>query len=172
MAVVSTSRRSTAGIVLIVAGVLFLLGLLLPLANIAVPWLTTVSYIAIAAALAILAIGAVNNTVAKIALFAAAVGWLVLALAAFAVLPAAAVVPAALVAAIGGVVGAIVLYVGKEITNISALVFIAATVLGLLYLLNITGTIPLGAVVTFVAALFGIALVLTGFLFRSKGRRR
>src|SRR5688572_35324 len=125
MSALSTSRRSMAGIALIVAGALFLLGVILPLLSVSVPWLFAIGFLAMTAAFAILAFGAVNNTIAKIALIAGAVGWLLLALAALTTgIPASFVTVGALLAGIGGLVAAIVLYVGKEITNLSAILFI------------------------------------------------
>jgi hypothetical protein len=168
MAAISRSRRSTSGIALIVAGALFVLAVLLPLAGLTLPWLVLLADAAMVVALVILAVGAVNNTVAKIALFAAAVGWALLAISGLGIaLPAVLLTLAAVVAAIGGLVGAIVLYVGKEITNRAAIVFVVATVLAVVYLL-----VPLGTLGTVVAVLFGAALIVAGVFFRrTEGRR-
>mgnify|MGYP001366481311 CR=1 FL=1 len=81
MAAISRSRRSAAGIALIVAGALVLLAVVLPLAGVALPWLNALAYAALAVALVILALGAVNNTLAKISLFVGAVGFAILAIA-------------------------------------------------------------------------------------------
>ncbi len=174
MANVSMSRRSASGIALIVAGVLVLLAALLPLAGVSVTWLIVLAYLAIAIALGILGFGAVNSTLAKVLLIAAAVGWLVLALAAIPVaLPAVLVTIAAVVAGVGGLVAAIVLYVGKEITNRAALAFIVAMALGLLYLLGgAIGLFSLAGAAIVVVVLFGAALIVAGFLFRRSENRR
>ncbi len=175
MAAVSVSRRAASGIALIIAGALVVLAALLPLLSVSVSWLGAIAYIAIAVALAILAIGAVNNTVVKVVLIAAAVGWALLALSALGIaLPAVIVTIAAIVAGVGGLVGAIVLYVGKEITNMAALAFIVATVLGLLVLLaSPLGVFTLDANLGLIlAVLFGVALIVTGVLFRRSERRR
>jgi hypothetical protein len=75
MAAVSTSRRSTAGIVFIIAGALLAIAILLPLlGGPSVAWLGAIAYLAIAVAFAILGIGAVNSTLAKVLLIATAVG--------------------------------------------------------------------------------------------------
>ncbi|MEP6478970.1 MAG: hypothetical protein ABJB03_06235, partial [Rhodoglobus sp.] len=141
----SRSRRAAAGLALIVAGALFLLVILLPYLNISLPWLVLLADAAMAVAFVILALGATNNTIAKIALFVGAVGWAVLALTGLGIaLPAGLVTIAAVLAAIGGLVGAIVLYVGKEITNTAALIFVVATILGVLYLLGPITAIALG----------------------------
>jgi len=173
MAAVSTSRRSLAGVFFIVGGALLLLQLLLALASVAsLPWLGTLALLAIAVAFAILAIGAVNSTLAKILLWATAVGWALLALSGLVALPAVLVTLAALVAGVGGVVAAIVLYVGKEIRNTPAILFIITTVLGLLYLLPSIGVAGLGSLATVIAIAFAIGLIVTGYLFtRKEGRR-
>lgn len=174
MAKTSVSRRSASGIALIVAGALVVLAVLLPLLGVAAPWFVPLAYAAIAVALALLGFGAVNNTVAKVSLIAAAAGWALLALAGLGItLPAALVTIAAVVAGVGGLIGAIVLYVGKEITNMAALAFIVAMALGLIYLLGtILAVFSLGSLAVLVAVLFGAALIVTGFLFRRTGRRR
>lgn len=150
------------------------LAALLPLAGVAVPWLIVLAYLAIAIALGILGFGAVNSTLAKITLIAAAVGWLVLALVNVPVaLPAVLVTIAALVAGLGGLIAAIVLYVGKEITNTAALAFIVAMLLGLLYLLGgAIGLFSLANLAIVVIVLFGVALIVAGVLFRRTERRR
>lgn len=170
MAAVSRSRRSTTGIVLIIAGALLALAVLLPLLGVtAVPWLVALAYAAITVALAIMGFGAVNSTLAKITLIAAAIGWALLAINAVGVaLPALLVTIAALLAGIAGLIAAIVLYVGKEIRNTPALLFIATTALGLLYLLGVIGTIAFGTFGTVIAVLFAAGLIVTGVLFRMK----
>jgi len=175
MAAISRSRRSASGIALIVAGALFVLAAILPLLNVSVPWFLVLAYAAMAVALGLLGFGAVNNTVAKVALIAAAVGWALLAIAGLGVaLPAVLVTIAAIVAGVGGLIAAIVMYVGKEITNMAALAFIIATALGLLYLLGgILAVFALGSLAMIITVLFGVALIVSGVLFRrtERGRR-
>jgi hypothetical protein len=173
MAAVSMSRRSTAGIIFIVAGVLLAFAVILPLVGVTVGgWLLAIAYLAIAVAFAVLGIGAVNSTLTKVLLIAAAVGWLLLALAAFGLaLPAVLITIAALVAGIGGLVGAIVLYVGKEVRNLPAVIFIITTALGLVYLLPRIG-VSIASLATIVAVLFAAGLIVTGVLFAQKERGR
>lgn len=173
MAVVSTSRRASSGIALIVAGALFVLVNLLPLLNVNVPYLLAIGYLVIAVALGILGFGAVNNTVAKVTLIAAAIGWALLGINGLGLaLPAILITIAALVAGIGGLIGAVVILVGREVTNTPALVFVIAMVLGLLYLLPAVGVAVLGPFAVWLGLLFGIAMLITGFLFRAPERRR
>jgi hypothetical protein len=174
MAAVSTSRRSTAGIVFAVAGVLLALAILLPKLGVGgLSWLTAISFLAIAAAFAILGIGAVNSTLAKITLIAAAVGWALLGINAFVPLPGVLVTIAALVAGVAGLIGAIVLYTGKEVRNLPAIIFIITTALGLLYLLPRIG-VSLAGLALIIAILFAAGLIVTGVLFwqKERGRRR
>ena len=177
MAAVSRSRRGIAGIVFIIAGALLALAIVLPLLGVSVSlgWLAALAYAGIAVAFAILGFGAVNSTLAKVTLIVAAIGWALLAIATVVPgLPALLILIAAVIAAVGGLIGAIVLYVGKEIRNTPALVFIATTVLGLLYLLpRIATTVSFGSLGTVIAVLFAAGLIITGVLFYQKetGRR-
>jgi hypothetical protein len=173
MAAVSMSRRSTAGIIFIVAGVLLALAVILPLVGVTVGgWLLAIAYLAIAVAFAVLGIGAVNSTLTKVLLVAAAVGWLVLALAAFGLgLPAVLITIAALVAGVAGLIAAIILYVGKEVRNLPAVIFIITAALGLLYLLPSIG-VSIASLATIIAVLFAAGLIVTGVLFAQKERGR
>jgi hypothetical protein len=173
MAAISRSRRAAAGIALIVAGALFLLAVLLPLVGVSFPWFTLLAYAAMTVAYVVLALGAVNNTVAKIALFAGALGWALLVIAGLGLaLPGPVLTLAVILAALGGLIGAIVLYVGKEVTNTAALAFVAATILGVLVLLGLIGIFSLGTLGTVIVVLFAVALIVTGFYFRRSERKR
>jgi hypothetical protein len=168
LAVASTSRRSTAGIAFIVAGVLLLVEIILNVAGVTAtgPWLDVLAYLAIAVGLVILAIGSVASIVARIALIAGAIGYLVLALGTGgAPLPGALWTIALILAALGGLIGAIVLYTGKEITNRSAVAFIATTIVAaVLFLLLAASVVVDSAVFLVLIVLFGIGLVITGVL--------
>lgn len=173
MAAVSTSRRSLTGLLLIIAGALLLLAIILPLAGLAVSWLGGLGYLVLAVALIVFAIGGVNAMLTKVLLIVSGVGWALLALGAFGLaLPGVLVTIAALVAGIGTVVAAIVLYVGKEIRNTPALFFIITAVLGLLVLLPSFGVAALaGTLYTIIVVAFAVGLIVTGYLFtRKEGR--
>ena len=174
MAAVSTSRRSLTGIILIIAGALLLLAIILPQAGPAVSWLGGLGYLALAVALIIFAVGGVNARLTQILLIVSGIGWALLALASFGLaLPAILLTIAALVAGIGTVVAAILLYVGKEIRNTPAILFIVTAVLGLLVLLPAMGVTALtGTLYTIITVAFAIGLIITGYLFtRKEGRR-
>jgi hypothetical protein len=70
-------------------------------------------------------------------------------------------------------VAAILLYVGKEIRNTPAILFIITAVLGLLVLLPSFGVAALtGTLYTIIAVAFAVGLIVTGYLFtRKEGRR-
>ncbi|CAN5557896.1 hypothetical protein BH09ACT4_BH09ACT4_07870 [soil metagenome] len=171
----SRSRRSTTGLVFIIAGALLVLAVALPLLGVTqVPWLVALAFLAITVALAVMGFGAVNSTLAKVALIAAAVGWAVLTLDAIGVgLPKILITIAAIVAGVAGLIAAIVLYVGKEIRNTPAIAFIVTAALGLLYLLGYIGTLAFGTLGVLIAVAFAVGLIITGVLFRRKesGRR-
>lgn len=176
MAALSRSRRSAAGIALIVAGASVMLSVLLPLVNIALPWLGALGYAALALSLVILALSAVKNVAAKISLFTGAVGFAILALAGLGIgLPGIVVwnvAVGATLAALGFLVGAIVLYVGKQITNTAALLFVIASILGAIILLGLAATLGLGAFGTILTFAFGAALAVAGVYIRRAGNRR
>lgn len=175
MAAISNSRRAGAGIAFVVAGALILLHYLLALANVTATggWLLFLAYLAIAVGFILLAVGSVANVVARIALIVGGVGWALLALGYLVALPAGVGTIAAIAAAAGGVVGAIVLYTGKEITNRSAVAFIVTTIVAAIILLAGIAGLALGVLGTLLWIVFGVGLVLTGVLFyRVQGSRR
>jgi hypothetical protein len=175
MAAISNSRRAAAGIAFVIAGALLLLHYILVLAAVSATgtWLLVLAYLAIAVGFVLLAIGSVANIVARIALIVGAVGWALLALGLVAALPAGVGTIAALLAAAGGVVGAIVLYTGKEITNRSAIAFIITTVVAAVILLAGIAAFALGDFGTLLWIVFALGLIATGVLFyRVQGSRR
>lgn len=175
MAAISNSRRAAAGVAFVVAGALILLHYILTLASVTATggWLLFLAYLAIAVGFILLAIGSVANLVARIALIVGGVGWALFALGYVVALPAGVGIVAALAAAAGGVVGAIVLYTGKEITNRSAVAFIVTTIVAAIILLAWVAAMALGVFGTLLWIVFGVGLVLTGVLFyRVQGSRR
>jgi hypothetical protein len=174
MADVTPSRRSLAGIVLVVAGALLLLNFVLGLAAVTAlnPWLTLLAYVAIGVAFLILALASFQGTITRIALIVGAVGWLLLALGLVVALPAVLVTVALVAAALGTLVAAIALYVGKEVTNMSAIAFIVTGIVAAIILLATVAAAALGDFGTVLAVLFAILLVVTGVLFaRTQGSR-
>jgi hypothetical protein len=174
MAELSTSRRSIAGILLAVAGAVLLIDLILQFAGVTAlgVWPAVIADLAIGVAFLILAIGSFRNTLARIALVVAAVGFLLLALGAVVALPAPVGLIASIAAAAGTLVAAIVLYAGKEITNLAAIAFIVTgVVLALVVLLPLLN-VAVGAFGTVLALLYALGLLVTGILFaRVQGAR-
>jgi hypothetical protein len=174
MAAVTNSRRSVAGIVLVVAGVLLLLNFVLGLANVGAlsPWLTLLAYLAIGVAFLILALASFRGTITRIALIVGAVGWLLLALALVVALPAVLVTVALVAAALGTLIGAIALYVGKEVTNQSAIAFVVTGIVAAIILFAAVAGAALGDFGTVLAIVFALLLIVTGVLFaRTQGSR-
>lgn len=174
MAAISTSRRALAGIILLIAGVLVALAALLPLAGITLTFLWALAYAALAVALIVLAVGAVNSIAAKLSLIVGAVGWALLAILSLGLsipIPNLGTI-AAFLAAIGTLVAAVVLLVGREIMNTPALVFVIAAILGALVLLGSFIGLVGGPFGTVLVIAFAAALIAAGFLFRQRERRR
>lgn len=170
MAAVSRSRRSAAGISFIVGGALLLLALLLGFTSTSLgPWPTILAYLALAVGFIILAVGSIANVIARVSLIVAGVGWALLGLAGFVAIPETLVSIATFAAALGGVVGAIVLYVGKEITDRSAVAFIVTTVVAAIWLLVPVG----GDIAKILLLLTAVGFIVTGVLFHwvQRGRR-
>lgn len=173
MAALSRSRRSTTGIAFIAGGALMLLGIVLGYANVNVGGVITfLANLAIAVGFFVLALGSVANRVAQIALFVAAAGWALMALGAVVALPGGIWTLAAVAAGVGGVVGAVVLYRGKEITDRSAIAFIVTTAIAALILLTAVGGVSLGALSIVFAVALAAGFILTGLLFREVIRNR
>jgi len=167
MAAVSTSRRSLAGIILAIAGAVLLIDIILGFAGVTAlgVWPGALANLAIGVAFLILAIASFRGTLARVALIVAAVGFLLLALGALVELPSPIGTIAAIAAAVGTLVAAIALYVGKEITNLSAIAFIVTGVVLVILVLAPLAGLGLGAFGTVLAVLFALGLLVTGILF-------
>lgn len=175
MAAVSTSRRSLAGIILVIAGALLLLQAILGFAGITAlnPWLAVLAHLAIGVAFLVLAIASFRGTLSRIALIVSAVGFLLLALGAAGVaLPAPIGTIAIVAAAVGMLVASIALYVGKEITNQTAIAFIATAVIYAILVLGPLVGLALATFGTVLGLLFAIGVLVTGLLLaRVQGSR-
>lgn len=166
MAEVSTSRRSIAGIILAVAGALLLIDFILGLAGVTAlgGWLGTIAALAIGVAFLILAIGSFRATLVRIALVVGAIGWLLISLSAVVALPSPVGEIAAAAAALGTLVAAIMLLVGKEVTNLTAIVFLVTAIIGALILAGAFG-LDLVSIAVVLEVLFALGLLVTGILF-------
>lgn len=174
MAAVSTSRRSTAGIILAISGAILLISVILGFAGVTAlgVWPAFLAYLGIGIAFLILALASFRNTLGRISLIVAAVGWLLLALGLVVTLPSPIGAIAAIAAAVGTLVAAIVLYVGREILNLTAIAFIVTAIIGAIILLGGVAALALGTFAQVLALLFAIGVLVTGVLLaRVQGSR-
>lgn len=171
MAADSRSRRSSAGIAFLVAGALVLLSVVLglagqPLGN----WVTVLADLVIAGGFVLLALGTASR-VARVALLVGAVGWALVALNAFVGFPQPLILLAMLAAAAGGVVGAIALYRGTEITARSATAFLVTTIAAAVVLLAAALGLGIPVLGVILSVVFGSGLILTGVMIWRAHRR-
>lgn len=167
MAAVTFSRRVLTGVVLIVGGALLALAALLRLATAPGPEaaeiIVIIADLAIAAAFVLLAIDTASLA-ARIALIVAAAGWLLFALGEIAGLPGDLGTVAALAAAGGALVAAILMRRGSDLGPIASIVFLVATILfAVLVFFQILGA-DLQGVGLLLTLLFAAGLVITGVL--------
>ncbi len=173
MVTVSPSARHTTGLALIAGGGLFLLSALLPFADVSIPLLVLVAYVAMVVALSALAVGVVRNAVAKVSLLTGAVGFAILVL--NALLPGGPTLIAVVgifCAALGFLMGALAAWAAHEATTTAAVVLVIAAVLSAVSLLGGLGALlsqPWAAVTT---VAHGAVVVASGALtLRSKSPR-
>ena len=180
MATVTTSRRTTpslrtlAGIAFIVGGGLLALAALLQLPGSPVAdgaqWVSFLADLAIAAGFALLAFEVVNFP-ARIALIVAAAGWLLFAVGEVAGLPGELGTVAAIAAAGGGLVSAILLRSDGLFGVRTSLVFLVATaIFAVLVFFQILG-VDLQGVGLLLTLLFAAGLIVTGVLLVQPSRR-
>jgi hypothetical protein len=173
MAALPPSRRSAAGFAFLAAGALVLLGILAGLSGVALgPWPHALAWLAVGVGFVILAVSVTANTAARVGFSLGAAGWFLLGLAeaGSGLLPVPIPVVAG-AAAIGGVIGAVMLRVGKEITDVAGIVFIVTLVVAAVLIggLFVGPPIEYGMVLTIT---FAAGLVVTGYLFLRVLRRR
>jgi len=167
------SRRTLAGIAFIVGGGLLALAALLGLAGSPVAdsahWVLFVADLAIAAGFGLLAFEVVNS-LARIALIVAAAGWLLLAVGEVAGLPGQLGTVAAIAAAGGGLVSAILLRSGDLLGTRASLVFLIATAIyAVKVFFEILGA-DLQGVGLLLTLLFAAGLIVTGVLLQQRAR--
>jgi hypothetical protein len=179
MATVTPSRRTTpsvrtlAAIAFIVGGALLALAALLGLAGSPAAdnahWVSFVADLAIAAGFALLAFEVVNSPT-RIALIVAAAGWLLFAVGEVAGLPGQLGTVAAIAAAGGGLVSAILLRSSGLLGVRTSLVFLVATAIyAVLVFFQILG-VDLQGVGLLLILLFAAGLIITGALLVQRSR--
>lgn len=165
----STARpsRASAGIALLVAGALLALGVVLALAGIPLgPWPNVLAWIAVGVGFVLLVRGPVA-VVARLAFLAGALGWFLLALDETGLgLPAAFTLIAALLAALGGVVGAVAFVVRKELDERVRIALLVTAILAAVLLVGALAGLPLAELALGLTLAFAAGLVVTGVLLR------
>jgi hypothetical protein len=166
-------RRTLVGIAFIVGGALLALAALLGLAGgpvaDGVRWVSFVADLAIALGFGLLAWEVVDQP-ARIAFIVAAAGWLLLAVGEIAGLPGELGTVAAIAAAGGGLVGAILMRPSGYFGPSASLVFLIATVIfAVLVFFEILG-VDLQGVGLLLTLLFAAGLVITGVLLQQRAR--
>ena len=174
MATVTPSRRSLVGIAFIVGGALLALAALLGLAGDPVAegvrWVSFLADLVIAVAFGLLAWEVVSRF-ARIAFIVAAAGWALLAVGALAGLPGQLGTVAAIAAAGGGLVGAILLRPNGYFAARASLVFLIATAIyAVLVFFKILG-VDLQGVGLLLTLLFAAGLIVTGVLLQQRTAR-
>jgi hypothetical protein len=166
MATTRTSNSRTVGWLFVVAGVLYLLELLLSHVGHSGKldsWLLFFAYAVLAVGFVLLFLWRSVDILLRVAFIVAAVGWAILAIAAVASVGGGLVVIGEILALIGTLVAGITVFMRGIFTRRGALAFLIFAILAaLLLLLALTGF--LASIAFVLAILFGVALVITGVL--------
>lgn len=159
-----TARRSPVGWFLLAAGVLYLLNILL--AHVAPKlsghWWDFFAYALLAIAFVLLFLWRVDILL-RVAFIVAAVGWALLAIATVASLGGLSTL-AVILALVGTLVAGIFVIIRHTFSRLADLFFLITAILAAILLGHQWLTFISGAVETVVAILFGIGLVISGFL--------
>jgi hypothetical protein len=166
----ATSRRSPVGWFFLAAGVLYLLNILLAhvAPKLSSPWWDFFAYALLAIAFVLVFLWKVS-TILRVAFIVAAVGWALLAIGTVASLGSSIATIATILALVGTLVAGILMIVRHTFGRLADLVFLITAILAALLLGHSWLTFISGAVETVIAILFGIGLVISGFLI---ARRR
>jgi hypothetical protein len=169
MATSSRSSRSPVGWFFLAAGVLYLLNILLAhvAPKLSSTWWDFFAYALIAVAFVLLFLWRVS-TLLRVAFIVAAVGWALLAIGIVASLGGVATI-AVILALVGTLVAGILVIIGHTFSRLADLVFLITAILAAILLAHTWLTALSGGVETVVAILFGVGLVISGFLI---ARRR
>lgn len=170
----TASRRTLTGIAFLVGGVLLALAAVLGIAPQPAPdiarFVAVLADLAVAGAFVLLAFDTVTQP-ARVAAIVAASGWVLFALGELAGLPGELGTVAALAAAGGALVTAILLRTGSELGPTAGLVLLIATALyAVLILFRILGA-DLQGVGLLLMLLFAAGLVIVGILLLPRSRR-
>jgi hypothetical protein len=167
MATSRTSNSGTVGWLFVVAGVLYLLDLLLSHVGHTGKldtWLLFFAYVVLAVGFVILFLWRSVDILLRVAFIVAAVGWALLAIATVASVGNGLVVIAEILALVGTLVAGILVFARGIFTRRGALAFLIFAILAALLLLIALTNALTGIIVVILSILFGVALVITGVL--------
>jgi hypothetical protein len=156
--------RSPVGWFLLAAGVLYLLNILLAhvAPKLSSPWWDFFAYALLAVAFVLLFLWRVS-TLLRVAFIVAAVGWALLAIGTFVSLGGLATL-AIILALVGTLVAGILVIIRHTFSRLADLVFLITAILAALLLGREWLTFIHGSAATVIGILFGIGLVVSGFL--------
>lgn len=159
-----TAGRSPVGWLLLAAGVLYLLNILLAhvAPKLSSHWWDTVAYVLLAIAFVLLFLWRVS-TLLRVAFIVAAVGWALLAIGSFVSLGGLATL-AVILALVGTLVAGILVMIQHTFARLADLIFLITAILAALLLGREWLTFIHGSAATVIGILFGIGLVISGFL--------
>ena len=162
-------RRFLAGVAFVAAGALLAGGLIAGAALLPVgPWPYVLAWLAIGTGFVALALASAFNPAARVALAVGAAGWALYALAGASLgLPAELALIAAPVAAVGGLIGAIVLFAERAFAGRLPVAFLATMVVSALFVLGALGVLT--GYVSIMLLLFAAGLIVTGVLLMRGG---
>jgi hypothetical protein len=164
------ARRSTSAIAFIVAGAAILLAILVFITQAIADssWLYLIAYLATAAGLVLLARNELENRVAKLAALFAALGWVMLTVAAFVpALPGIVASSAYLVILAASVVLGVVVVTGTQLQQRSRLSLVVLLGITVLYMLSALASFygPFAALLTI---LLGVLSLATGYFLYTR----
>jgi hypothetical protein len=165
----TSGGRSLVGWFFVAAGVVYLLGLLFAhiAPTLASGWWNFFAFAFLAVGLFLLFLWR-TSTLLRVALIVAAVGWALLAIGSVAALGSAVETIAVLLALIGTLVAAILVFARHLFGRSADLLFLLLGIFAALLLLATWVSFLTGTLVEIVAIVFGILLVVTGFFVQRR----
>jgi hypothetical protein len=167
MATVSAPNRTIVAVIFLVGGALQVLGAIIGLANAGnAGGFYLLSNLAIGAGFALLVAWYATTTIARVAYFIAALGWLLLALTSLVNLGVVGTV-ALFIAVIGSLFAAVIVLSGRPFRGQADILFFVAMIVGAVnLLLSQNGNVP-GLIRALVVVVFGALLVAAALAMRA-----
>jgi hypothetical protein len=170
MATVSAPNRTIVAVIFLVGGALQALGAIIGLANVGnAGGFYLLSNLAIGAGFALLVARYATTTIARVAYFIAALGWLLLALTSLVNLGVVGTV-ALFIAVVGSLFAAVIVLSGRPFRGQADILFFVAMIIGAVnLLLSQNGNVP-GLIRALVVVVFGALLVAAALAMRAVRR--